>query len=221
MSSITKIAIDGPSGAGKSTIAKSVALAMKIEYVDTGAMYRAVAYKLIQEGIDLSDEEQIRSMLDKTDIDFSAGNIILDGQIINDKIRTPEITKMASTCSAILAVREKLVQLQRKMGETKSIIMDGRDIGANVLPDAKYKFFMTATAEERAMRRYVELTQKGETVTYGQVLADIIARDHNDSTRALNPLRKSADAIEIDTTNMSIVDVTEYILREVRADGNC
>ena len=211
-----RVAIDGPSGAGKSTIAKAVAKKLGIEYIDTGAMYRAVGYKTLSHGIDPRDTKALKVMLDETEIDFSRGNIILDGEIINDKIRTPEIAKKASECSALAAVREKLVQLQRKMGQTKSVIMDGRDIGNNVLTDAEFKFFMTASPRERAKRRYDELIAKGQTVTYDQVLSDINQRDHSDMTRELNPLRKADDAVELDTTGMGIEDVINYILKEIQ-----
>lgn len=215
-----RVAIDGPSGAGKSTIAKAVAKKLNIDYIDTGAMYRAVAYKAITQEIDPHNEAKMKDMLENTEIDFSRGNIILDGQIVNDKIRTPEISTMASVCSAQAPVREKLVSLQRKMGETKSIIMDGRDIGNNVLPKAEYKFFMTASCEARAKRRFDELKEKGQSVTFEEVLSDIEKRDHTDRTRKLNPLRKAEDAIELDTTGMGIEDVTNYILKEIN-HGNC
>lgn len=215
MDKIIRVAIDGPSGAGKSTIAKAVAKKMGIDYIDTGAMYRAVGYKTKISGVNYEDSVEMQAMLEHTDIDFSDGNIILDGKIVNDEIRTNEMSMMASKVSTLPAVREKLVELQRKMGQTKSIIMDGRDIGTNVLTDAEFKFFMTASAEERADRRYKELIEKGQHVQYDQILEDIKQRDHNDMTRTLNPLRKAEDAIELDTTGMSIDDVTESILREV------
>ena len=215
MTNKIRIAIDGPSGAGKSTIAKLVAKRMGIDYIDTGAMYRAIGYKILQKGIGLEDSGALKMMLEETEIDFSAGNIILDGEIVNDRIRTPEVSKMASDCSALADVREKLVALQRKMGQTKSVVMDGRDIGTNVLTDAEYKFFMTASTAERAHRRWLELSEKGEPVDLEQVEADIIQRDHNDSTRKLNPLRKAEDAIELDTTGMSIDGVTQKILEVV------
>lgn len=215
MDKIIRVAIDGPSGAGKSTIAKAVAKKLGIDYIDTGAMYRAVGYKTIVCGIDPQDQQALKTLLDETSIDFSGGNIILDGEIINDQIRTPQIAKKASECSALADVREKLVQLQRQMGQKKSVIMDGRDIGSNVLTDAEYKFFMTASAEERAKRRYDELAEKGQDITYEQVLEDIQKRDHSDMTRELNPLCKADDALEVDTTGMSIEDVTNYILKEI------
>ena len=216
MKKIFRVAVDGPSGAGKSTIAKAVADKLGIDYIDTGAMYRSVGYKMMRKGISVEDEELLRKMLDETDIDFYENNIILDGEIINDKIRTSEISKMASLCSAVPAVREKLVELQRGMGEKKSVIMDGRDIGTNVFKDAEYKFFLTASPEERADRRYKELKEKGESISYDEVLKNIKQRDHNDSTRKLNPLRKADDALEVDTTGLSIEDVIDNVLKEIK-----
>lgn len=211
MGEILKIAVDGPSGAGKSTIAKAIAKKLNIDYIDTGAMYRAVGYKMLKENVTLTDLEGLQKMLDSTEIDFSEGNIYLDGEIVNDFIRTPEISKQASACSAIGIVRKKLVDLQQKMGEAKSVIMDGRDIGTVVFPDAEYKFFITASAEERARRRYEELIAKGQDVEYDQVLIDINTRDHNDSTREITPLRKADDAVEVDTTAMNIDEVVNHV----------
>lgn len=216
MENIFRVAIDGPSGAGKSTIAKAVAKKLGIDYIDTGAMYRAVGYKMKQENIPADDEAGLSAMLAGTDIDFVQGDIILDGTEVNDVIRTSEISRMASVCSALPMVREKLVDIQRGMGSRKSVIMDGRDIGTNVLKDAEYKFFLTASPEERAERRYKELQQKGENITLEEVLQDIQQRDHNDMTRKLNPLRKAEDAIEVDTTGLSIEEVIECILKEIK-----
>lgn len=216
MGNKVRIAIDGPSGAGKSTIAKRIAKLLGIDYIDTGAMYRAIGYKILQKQIGLDDKEVLRQLLVQTEIDFTDGNIVLDGEIVNDKIRTPEISKMASDCSALPEVREKLVALQKKMGQVKSVVMDGRDIGTNVLTDAEYKFFMTASATERAKRRWLELKEKGETADLAQVEADIAQRDHNDSTRALNPLKKAEDAIELDTTGMTVEEVVQKILEAIK-----
>ena len=216
MKKIFRVAVDGPSGAGKSTIAKAIAGKLGIDYIDTGAMYRSVGYKMICEGISVEDEDELKRMLDDTDIDFYEGSIILDGKAVDDKIRTSEISKMASLCSALPAVREKLVDLQRRMGEKKSVIMDGRDIGTNVFRDAEYKFFLTASPEERADRRFKELREKGESVSYEKVLEDIKQRDYNDSTRKLNPLRKADDALEIDTTGLSVEDVVDNVLKEIK-----
>lgn len=215
MEEVFQIALDGPSGAGKSTIAKRVAKALSIDYIDTGAMYRAVAYKMIQEGISPLDREAIKIMLNDTEINFKEGDTVLDGQIISYQIRTPEISKMASSTSAFPEVREKLVTLQREMGRIKSVIMDGRDIGTNVFPTAKYKFFLTASVEERAKRRWMELKEKGQVVTLSEVQAEMIKRDNNDKTRALNPLCKAYDAVELDTTSLSIDQVTDLILNQV------
>ena len=211
-----RIAIDGPGGAGKSTIAKQVARALDIDYIDTGAMYRAVGYKLSRDNVDMYDEDALLAMLEATDIDFSGGKTILDGEDISDRIRTQEISRKASECSALAPVRAKLVELQKKMGSTKSVIMDGRDIGTVVLKDAELKIYLTASAEERAERRYKELLLKGEDISYEKVLADMQERDYNDMHREITPLRKADDAIELDTTGMSIDEVTEYILRKVK-----
>ena len=216
MEEIFRIAVDGPSGAGKSTIAKAVAQKLGIDYIDTGAMYRAIGYKMLKEGVSTDDLDGIQKLLDTTEIDFSKGDTILDGKIINDQIRTPEISRQASACSAVGIVRKKLVDLQQKMGQAKSVVMDGRDIGTVVFPDAEYKFFITASPEERAKRRYRELLAKGQEVSYDQVLADITARDYNDSTREVTPLRKAEDAIEVDTTNMTIEEVIDYICKEMK-----
>ena len=158
----------------------------------------------------------LKQMLDSTDIDFSDGNIILDGEIVNDVIRTPEVSMLASKCSALPSVRAKLVEIQRGMGMRKSVIMDGRDIGTNVLKDAEFKIYLTASAEERANRRFKELQEKGETQTYEEVLEDIKQRDYNDMTRELNPLCKAEDAIEVDTTGHGIDEVVDTVLDIIR-----
>ena len=216
MKEIYRIAIDGPSGAGKSTVAKAVAKKLNIEYIDTGAMYRAFGLKIINNGIDMKDEERIRELLSDTEIDFEKGEILLDGQVVSHLIRTPEVSMAASACSAYPFVREKLVAAQQQLGASKAVIMDGRDIGTAVFPDAEYKFYITATDEERAQRRYEELIAKGEDVTYDQVLVDIRQRDYNDSTRAASPLRKADDAEEVDTTDMSIEEVVNYVCSKIK-----
>lgn len=216
MKVVYTIAIDGPSGAGKSTVAKAIAKKLNIEYIDTGAMYRALGLKILNNGIDMKDEEGIKALLKETEIDFDKGEIVLDGQVVSNLIRTPDVSMAASACSAYPFVREKLVAAQRQMGASKAVIMDGRDIGTAVFPDAEYKFYITATDEERARRRYEELLAKGEDVTYDQVLVDIRQRDYNDSTRAASPLRKADDAEEVDTTNMSIEEVVEYVCNRIK-----
>ena len=212
MNDIFRIAIDGPSGAGKSTIAKAVASRLNIDYIDTGAMYRAVGYKMNKEGVPFEECSELEQMLSNTDIDVVKGDIILDGKIVNSLIRTPEVSMLASKCSALPLVREKLVEIQRGMGSRKSVIMDGRDIGTNVLKDAEYKVFLTASAEERANRRFKELQEKGENQSYSDVLADIKQRDYNDTTRKLNPLAKAEDAVELNTDGMDIEQVVQAVL---------
>ena len=216
MNEIYQVAIDGPSGAGKSTIAKAVAKELGIDYIDTGAMYRAIGYKVKTRDIDPADEDAIREMLAGTQIDLQQGEVFLDGENVSAQIRTPEMSMMASVCSQIPAVREKLVQLQREMGTRKSVIMDGRDIGTNVLKDARFKIYLTASAEERARRRFLELQEKGETQSFQDVLEDIKQRDHNGMTRELNPLRKADDAVEVDTTGLDIDQVVQKVLEIVR-----
>jgi cytidylate kinase len=218
MSKIYKIAIDGPSGAGKSTIAKRVAQELAIDYIDTGAMYRAVGLKMLRLGIPMEENEVLLEMLGNTDVDFSEGKVYLDGEDVSGLIRTQEVSKAASDCSAFASVRRKLVELQQAMGRRKSVIMDGRDIGTVVLRDAEYKFYLTATAEERAMRRYKELREKGSEDTYEKVLEDVNRRDYNDMHREVDPLRQAEDAVLIDSTNMSIDEVVDFIISRVRAE---
>ena len=213
-----RIAIDGPGGAGKSTIAKMLATELELDYIDTGAMYRAVALKMTRLGIPVSDEAKVEAALADTDIDFDKGSIYLDGEEVNEAIRTPEMGGLASAYSALGCVRKKLVERQKEMGLTKDCIMDGRDIGTNVLPDAEFKFFLTASAEERARRRYKELIEKGQDVVYEQVLNDINERDYNDMHRALDPLRKADDAIEVDTTHMTIDEVIDTLVGTIRKE---
>ncbi|HHW32422.1 MAG TPA: (d)CMP kinase [Clostridiaceae bacterium] len=219
--STINIAIDGPAGAGKSTVAKAVAKEMGIVYLDTGAMYRAVALKAIQEGIDTLDEEKLSKMVSNIDIKISYSNneqkIFLDGKDVSEDIRTPQASIGASNVATIPAVRLKMVELQRNFALNNSMVMDGRDIGTYVLPNADYKFFLTASVEERARRRYKEQIDKGiKNVSFQEILEDINYRDKNDSSRKFAPLKKAPDAIEIDTTNMSISDVVNKILSIVR-----
>ncbi|MDR0519130.1 MAG: (d)CMP kinase [Clostridiales Family XIII bacterium] len=213
-----KVAIDGPSGAGKSTVAKRIASAIGADYIDTGAMYRAVALKLLRCGIDPESEpERLSDMLSTTTVDFRSGSTLLDGQDVTGEIRTPEVTAMASASSALRQIREKLVELQREMGRSKSVVMDGRDIGTNVFPDAECKFYMTASAEERARRRFAELSAAGARDSYADVLAAIEKRDYDDSHRALNPLVRAEDAILIDTDGIGIEDVTDNMLAYIES----
>ena len=200
-----QIAIDGPSGSGKSTLARAVSQKLGILYLDTGAMYRACGLKAILSGIAPNDEPAAASMLENIDIDIrfidGAQHVFLDGEDVSSEIRKPEVSVAASDISAIPAVRMKMVAMQREIAGTRNVVLDGRDIGSFVLPDAKYKFFLTADPEERAKRRLEELALRGITgETYENVLSDILYRDKQDSTRAFAPLKKMPDAIEIDTT---------------------
>ncbi|KGF10122.1 hypothetical protein HMPREF1635_00605 [Clostridiales bacterium S5-A14a] len=216
MSKNLRIAIDGPGGAGKSTVAKEVARKLGIDYIDTGAMYRAIAYKFISCGLKpgIEDDgftESLNKILVSTDVDYSRGITRLDGIDVSDKIRTAEISSAASSFSAIPSVRKKLVSLQQKMAQEKSLVMDGRDIGSNVIKDAELKIFLTASPEERARRRYEELCQKGEKVEYEVVLCEMKTRDQNDMSRELNPLVKADDAWEIDSSELTASEVVKLI----------
>lgn len=214
------IAIDGPAGAGKSTIAKLIAKSLGLVYIDTGAMYRAVGLKAKRSGITCSEADKIDEMLKNTVVELKNDNgntvVYLDGEDVSSEIRTPEISRMASDISAVPVVRYALVEMQRAMAKKIDAILDGRDIGTFVLPDADVKIFLTASVEERAQRRYKELIGRGETVNYEDVRSDIERRDYNDSHRALAPLKKADDATEVDTTGMTIDEVCEKIISIVR-----
>ena len=214
------IAIDGPSGAGKSTVAKMIAKKLGIIYLDTGAMYRAVGLNAVRLGIDPTDAEGVEPMLAHTKVEIVYVNgeqrVLLNGEDVSTAIREHHISKAASDISAIPAVRIKLVELQREIASKSDCVLDGRDIGTYVLPAASHKFFMTATAEIRAQRRFDELKAKGQPVEFQQVLDDIIIRDKNDSSRAFAPLKKADDAVEIDTTSMSAEQAAGIIEKRVR-----
>ena len=219
MDRIFQIAVDGPGGAGKSTVAKAVAKELNIEYIDTGAMYRALGLKMLRLGMEMKDGPKLRKLLDETSIDFRDGDIILDGEIVSRLIRTREVSMAASGCSAFPIVREKMVDVQQKMGESKSVIMDGRDICEVVFPNAKYKYFITAEPEERAKRRYKELIDKGQKISYEEVLTQIRQRDLNDSTRAASPMKKAPDAELLDTTHMTVEEAVKHICDQVLTNG--
>lgn len=210
------IAIDGPAGAGKSTIAKNIAKALGIIYLDTGAMYRTVALKAIHEGIDTGNREKLSQLVGNIDIrvtnDGMEQRVFLDGQDVTDRIRTPEVSAASSKVAAIPEVRVKMVELQRAIAAENNIIMDGRDIGTYVLPNADLKIFLTATVEERAKRRYSELAVKDRSVTLEKVKEDIEIRDRNDSTRSFAPLAKADDAVELDSSSMTAEEVTAKVI---------
>lgn len=210
------VAIDGPSGAGKSTISKLIATKLKYVYIDTGAMYRAVALKMLNLNIDIKNDVQaVLQNLDNTNIDISYSEegqlIYLDGQDVTNKIRTPEVSMGASNVAVIKEVRLKLVELQRLLAKKNNCIMDGRDIGTYVLPDANVKIFLTASAEVRAKRRYDELIEKGQSVSYEEVLEDMIKRDKNDSSRSFAPLKPAEDSIIVDTSNNTLDEAVEIM----------
>ena len=214
------IAIDGPSGAGKSTIAKEIAKRLGITYLDTGAMYRTVALKSIRLGIDVSDEKGVEAFLPQVDLDIKyvdgVQHVYLDGEDVSEAIREHKISKAASDISRIPAVRAYLVKMQRALASKYDCVLDGRDITSYVLPNAEYKFFVTAAPEVRAKRRYDELLAKGQSVDFDTLLEDIKQRDYNDSHRALAPLTRTADSVYLDTSEMSIDEVLATVLSYIK-----
>lgn len=217
-----QIAIDGPSGAGKSTMARMIAKELGILYLDTGAMYRAVALKAIRSGIDTKDAEALAEMVENIDlaITHDGGNqkVILDGKDVTDEIRTPEVTVGSSDVAVVPAVREKMAELQRKIAEENSVIMDGRDIGTHVLPNADVKIFLTASLDERTRRRYDELKAKGTLKqTFEELKKEMEYRDKNDSSRAHSPLKKADDAILVDTTGFTVEQSIKTILNIIKS----
>lgn len=213
------VAIDGPAGAGKSTIAKLAAEKLGYAYIDTGAMYRSVAWKFLQTG-KAFDEDFISGLSKTMLIDFKPeakiNRVFVDGTEVTDAIRTPEVTAIVSRVAAIGAVREAMVDQQRRMGEAGGVLMDGRDIGTVVFPNAQLKIFLTASVEERARRRYAEMVAKGQQVDLQQLQVDIAERDKQDSERAISPLRQAEDALLLDTSDMGISEVTDRILQLVQ-----
>ena len=205
------IAIDGPAGSGKSTIAKLIAEDLGLVYLDTGAMYRLVTLKALNDGI-LGDLEEIKKMLNNLNIDIKENGFYLDNVDVSDEIRKPIVSENVSDIAAIREVREKMVGLQRKFSESKNVILDGRDIGTVVFPNADVKIFLVADAKERANRRYKELVKKGENVKIEEIYENILKRDEIDSTRKESPLKKAEDAIEVDTTSKNIEEVKNEIL---------
>jgi len=218
------IAIDGPSGAGKSTVAKLLAKRLGYVVLDTGAMYRAVAFRAKQTGLCLEDEESLSRLASSLRVTFLTRNeelrVLCDGEDITEAIRSPDMSSLASDISKREGVRNALVRMQRDMGRVGGVILEGRDIGTVVFPDADVKFYLDADAEERARRRTEELIGKGVKVTFQETLEDVIRRDRSDMTRAISPLRKAKDAVVIDSTHLSAEEVVEKMIHLIHQKEN-
>lgn len=216
MDKVINIALDGPSGSGKSTVAKRLSGILNILYLDTGAMYRAVALKALGLNVDTFDADGVSKFIDDIDLQIKyidgSQHTFLDGVDVSEKIREPHVSMAASNISSLKCVRLKMVEMQRKIAGNMSCVLDGRDIGSYVLPDAKYKFYVTASVEIRTERRYKELTEKGHKVDYEALKAEIEQRDYNDKHRDFAPLCKADDAVVIDTSAMTIDEVVNKIL---------
>lgn len=214
------IAIDGPAGAGKSTIAKLASKRLNYIYVDTGALYRSIALYFIQNNLDITDEKIVEQGCDNIDIklQFIDGNqeVFLNGSKVTTEIRNEEVGNMASVMAAKKIVRDKLITLQREIAAANDVIMDGRDIGTNVLPNAEVKIFLTASIENRANRRYQELLKKGDTPDFEAIKTDIEKRDYQDMNREIAPLKQAEDAIYLDTSDMSIEEVVDFICNKTK-----
>ncbi|MDF2593802.1 MAG: cytidylate kinase [Clostridia bacterium] len=210
------IAIDGPAGAGKSTIAKRLAKKLGCTYIDTGAMYRAVGLYCIEQHVDYGDESKVNDIIFSLEIELAAEDerqiIYLNGRDVSHKIRTDEVAAAASKVATYKVVREVLVKAQRYMQSKKSVVMDGRDIGTVVMPDATFKIFLTASVDERAKRRFKEYRKKGMTVSMEELTKDIIDRDYQDTNRKISPLKRAIDAIEVDTTALTIDEIVDKIM---------
>ncbi len=217
---VINVAIDGPAGAGKSTISRAAAKAIGFIYVDTGALYRAVGVNALRKGIDTADKQAVAETLKNISVDLAFENgeqkVLLNGENVSDEIRTPPASMAASNVSAVPEVRAFLFDLQRDIAKRNNCIMDGRDIGTVVLPDAKVKIFLTASPEERATRRYKELIEKGTQVEYKEVLEDLIQRDYNDSHREIAPLKPAEDGVVLDTTGLNLEQSINEVIRIIR-----
>lgn len=212
-----RVAIDGPGGTGKSTIAKAVAARFGLEYIDTGAMYRALGLKALRNDVPAEDENAVKAMLADTVIDFAGGKTMLDGEDVSGLIRTNEISMAASNISKLAIVRAKVDEVSRFLASTKDVVMEGRDIGSTVIPDAEVKIFMTAAPEVRAKRRYDQLREAGKEADYDKIYNEIQQRDYQDSHREVSPLRQADDAVFLDTSDMSIeenIDAVADIIAE-------
>lgn len=214
-----RIAIDGPAAAGKSTVAKKLAEALSIVYIDTGAMYRALTFKALKKEVDIHDEDEISSLLDKTDIhlyyDEKGQKVLLDDKDVTELVRSETVSNAVSYVASHQKVREHMVEEQKKLANNLSVVMDGRDIGTHVLPHAEIKIFLIASVQERAERRHKENIAKGETSNLEALMEDIRLRDERDMTRQVSPLVKADDAVSIDTTSLSILEVMNQILHIV------
>jgi len=214
------IAIDGPSGAGKSTLAKRLAKELGFVYLDTGAIYRALAFKVLRQGVDLADDTRLAELVGSTEIDLQERDgrleVLLDGMDVAPEIRTPEVSQMASKVSALKIVRERLLDLQRDMARRGSVVAEGRDIGTVVFPDAEVKIFLHASAEERARRRCAELRAAGRTADLAETLREMAERDKRDSERDLAPLRMADDALRIDSSTVGADELAHRVLSEIR-----
>ena len=218
---IYKIAIDGPAGAGKSTIARRVAKELSFIYVDTGAMYRAMALYLLRKEVNKDDTEQIGNICQDAEISIEYQNgeqiVLLNDENVNSYLRTEEVGNMASVSSAVPRVREKLLSLQRKLARDMSVVMDGRDIGTTILPDADVKIYLTASSLTRAKRRYLELQEKGTVCNLDEIQKDIEERDQRDMNREISPLRQAEDAVLVDSSDLTIQQVVDRILQIFRS----
>ncbi|QDP40478.1 (d)CMP kinase [Radiobacillus deserti] len=221
MSTKIAIAIDGPAAAGKSTVAKQVARRLSYIYIDTGAMYRAITYKSLQQGLELEDEKSVYEVLVQTDIALvqtkDGQNVLLDGQDVTEEIRKQDVTNSVSIVAKHALIRKEMVERQQAMASQRGVVMDGRDIGTHVIPDAEVKIFLIASVEERAVRRHQENKQKGFPSELEQLKREIATRDKLDSEREVSPLVKAEDAVEIDTTSLSIQEVVDRILSVVES----
>jgi cytidylate kinase len=211
-----RVAIDGPAGAGKSTAAKLVAKELALPYIDTGAMYRAVTWKALQLGMSLDEEDKVTELASRLDIAFIANHeqqsVLVDGEIATEQIRSPEVTERVSQVAAIRGVRAEMVKLQQRIANRQGVVMDGRDIGTHVIPDAEVKIFLTASLQERAKRRKLEMENKGIYLSQDELETSIARRDELDSSRDVAPLRQAEDAHLIDTTGQTAAEVAERIL---------
>lgn len=221
MKKTIQIAIDGPSGAGKSTVAKGISKNMNLEYIDTGAMYRALAYKFILNNFtEYDNPDKLASFLESTNIDFVDGRLMLDSEDITDLVREEEIGMLASKISAVENIREYMVKLQREIASNHDVIMDGRDVGTVILKDSNFKYYLIATLDERTRRRFLQLKESGNEVPFELVMDMLSKRDYDDMNRKHSPLMKAEGAIEVDCTNMSEEETIDLIIQNIKERMN-